>query len=344
VDRNTSLALLLASLPEVPPNAPAVPGRFADAPTFAQFLRNHRQGRNVTLEQMGKSTKIALPHLEALERGDVDHLPPGIYRRAIVRAHAAAIGLDPEDILREYLALFPLNNAPGVPTPAPTPPRVNVPEAVKRGVDHLREWVRRLGARQPVAAVSPAWPVPSARAFRSVGGPAALVLLGYASAGVFPLESFGRLTGGIRATVGVPAAVPAPGPAVVAGSSTVPVHTATRRVPDGARELDAATAAAISPSASGTEAHLVVTSNPSGARVTVDGVGWGSTPVTIRHLPPGTKQIRLSKDGFLTAARTVELTGDRTTHSVRLVLQPGALTGADEVRSARHVPTSLPGQ
>ena len=39
--------------------------------------------------------------------------------------------------------------------------------------------------------------------------------------------------------------------------------------------------------------ELVVTSQPPGARVTVDGIGWGSAPVSIRFLPAGSKRIRV---------------------------------------------------
>ena len=41
-------------------------------------------------------------------------------------------------------------------------------------------------------------------------------------------------------------------------------------------------------------ATMMVMSTPTGARVTVDGIGWGETPVTIRHLPPGQKVVRLT--------------------------------------------------
>src|SRR5205823_3114119 len=49
------------------------------------------------------------------------------------------------------------------------------------------------------------------------------------------------------------------------------------------------------PALAGTE--LMVITEPPGARVTVDGIGWGVAPITIRYLPPGTKLIRFSKDG-----------------------------------------------
>jgi hypothetical protein len=70
------------------------------------------------------------------------------------------------------------------------------------------------------------------------------------------------------------------------------------------------------------EGRLRVTSNVPGARVTVNGIGWGSTPLIIRHLPPGPKRIRATKDGYGTVERTVELTPDRSDLAVQLELRP----------------------
>ena len=66
---------------------------------------------------------------------------------------------------------------------------------------------------------------------------------------------------------------------------------------------------------------LVVTSTPSGARVTVNGIGWGSTPVTINYLPVGPKRVRLSKDGYVAEERAVALTSDQPRRAVRLMLR-----------------------
>ena len=60
-----------------------------------------------------------------------------------------------------------------------------------------------------------------------------------------------------------------------------------------------------------TVTQLVITSKPEGARVTVDGIGWGPTPVTIRHLPEGVKRIRVTYDGYAGAERLVAVQPDR---------------------------------
>jgi transcriptional regulator with XRE-family HTH domain len=82
-----------------------------------------------------------------------------------------------------------------------------------------------------------------------------------------------------------------------------------------------ATEAVAAPPASFTE--LVVRTEPPGALVTVNGVGWGASPVTIRHLAPGEKRIRATKEGFGAAERVVALDGDqRRTLDLQLTAVP----------------------
>lgn len=74
---------------------------------FGARLRQTREARGVTLRQIADETKISLRALEALEQGRVAALPGGIFRRALVRAYARAVGLDVERTLAEFLAIQP---------------------------------------------------------------------------------------------------------------------------------------------------------------------------------------------------------------------------------------------
>jgi hypothetical protein len=56
-----------------------------------------------------------------------------------------------------------------------------------------------------------------------------------------------------------------------------------------------------------TKPTLTVTSDPSGALVTVDGTGYGKTPLTLRELAPGPHTVVLSLPGRQSATRAVEL-------------------------------------
>lgn len=76
-------------------------------PSFGARLRARREQQQVTLEDVAEQTKIKASLLAALERDDVSHWPSGIFRRSYIRSYARAIGLDPDAVVREFLALYP---------------------------------------------------------------------------------------------------------------------------------------------------------------------------------------------------------------------------------------------
>jgi transcriptional regulator with XRE-family HTH domain len=76
-------------------------------PSFGARLRLQRERQQIAISTIAAETKISPSMLEGLERDDVSHWPEGIFRRAYVRAYARAIGLDPDAVVREFLALHP---------------------------------------------------------------------------------------------------------------------------------------------------------------------------------------------------------------------------------------------
>ena len=75
--------------------------------SFGARLRQRRERQQIALTTIAEQTKINLSLLEALERDDVSHWPSGIFRRAFIRAYAHAIGLEPDVVVREFLAVHP---------------------------------------------------------------------------------------------------------------------------------------------------------------------------------------------------------------------------------------------
>jgi transcriptional regulator with XRE-family HTH domain len=75
--------------------------------SFGARLRGQRERQQIPLAAIAEQTKIKVSLLEELERDDVSHWPSGIFRRAFIRAYAAAIGLDQDAIVREFLELHP---------------------------------------------------------------------------------------------------------------------------------------------------------------------------------------------------------------------------------------------
>ena len=75
--------------------------------TLGARLRQQREERQVTLTTISAKTKIKVSLLTALEQDDVSVWPKGLFGRAYLRDYATAIGLDPESLVAEFLALHP---------------------------------------------------------------------------------------------------------------------------------------------------------------------------------------------------------------------------------------------
>ena len=262
---------------------------------FGEWLRRSREARGVTLEGITQETRIPRRHLEAIERGNLSLLPE-FYQRAEVRAIARTIGLD------EEMALARLQSAV-----TPVQPVVDVPQRVEPA------------RRAPTGSV--AW-----AAGALVLG-AVLLLWWGVSGWSFMTETAAdsSATPAQRSTTApLPLDAPATTPAITAATTPAAVDSTLRLSPE--RTLDVALppppdAALPAPAAAVTE--LVVTSEPEGARVTVNGIGWGTTPIAIRHLPPGEKRIRVSKVGFQAAERVLVVEdGRRQSVSISLPAVP----------------------
>jgi transcriptional regulator with XRE-family HTH domain len=74
---------------------------------FGPRLRRERERRKISLASISANTKVSISLFEALERDDLSRWPCGIFRRSFVRSYAEAIGLDGDEIIREFLERFP---------------------------------------------------------------------------------------------------------------------------------------------------------------------------------------------------------------------------------------------
>lgn len=105
---------------------------------------------------------------------------------------------------------------------------------------------------------------------------------------------------------------------------SVPVATTTapapviRSTPEARATRLPSSAAATVPAARVLDGQIRVTSTPSGARVTVDGIGWGQTPLTVSHLPFGTKTVRVTHDGYASREAIVRISADKPAGSVSI--------------------------
>ena len=75
-------------------------GRYAE--TLGQYLRQERESRSVSLEELSQGTRISLPILEALERDDFAFIPQREFIPGFLRGIARHVGLDRDEVLRRY--------------------------------------------------------------------------------------------------------------------------------------------------------------------------------------------------------------------------------------------------
>lgn len=268
-------------------SAPAVerPGPVSPA-AFGASLRAQREARKQTLQQITEITKIATRHLQSLERGDIHQWPGGMYRRAMVRAYAQAIGLDAPETVRRFLEVFPEeSDAPPVAAEAAAQPE-------KEGTPIIRRAAAIAGI---VGAAT-----------------AALLLIGWYAATYF------------RGTVSSErvATPPTSPPETLLHLETTPAlaplidNSGPSAGTSGTEKED------LSSETAPVEGELRVQSDPDGAQVTVNGIGWGRTPVTIKYLAMGEKRVRLTKDGYQSAERRIDITAEQPVRPLRVTLQP----------------------
>lgn len=71
---------------------------------FGTELKEARESRGLTLQQVAASTKISAGVLEALEKGDFARLPGGIFSRSFVRAYALEVGVNPDALVAQFIS------------------------------------------------------------------------------------------------------------------------------------------------------------------------------------------------------------------------------------------------
>lgn len=74
----------------------------SSGPSLPERLTSARERKGVDLLRAERDTKIRVRYLSALERGDYRDLPGAVYTKGFLRNYAIYLGLDPEDILRQW--------------------------------------------------------------------------------------------------------------------------------------------------------------------------------------------------------------------------------------------------
>src|SRR5512143_998827 len=96
------------------------------APSLPERLYAARERKGVDLYRAERDTKIRVRYLAALERGEYAELPGAVYTKGFLRNYALYLGLDPEDVIRQWKrergdAVVPAEPVLAIPKPLVAP-------------------------------------------------------------------------------------------------------------------------------------------------------------------------------------------------------------------------------
>jgi hypothetical protein len=136
---------------------PAAPHAASARNRFAAYLRAAREARDLSLEEIARTTRIPERSLALLERGDFERLPADVFVRGFLRSYARCVRLDVDETIRRYVECG-LPAAPVVSAVVSRRPEsaAGVPKVLTAAADEV-------GAKSaPAAAVEAAASAPAA--------------------------------------------------------------------------------------------------------------------------------------------------------------------------------------
>ena len=97
--------------------------------SFGERMRREREMRGITLDAISESTKITTRSLEALENDEFDKLPGGIFNKGFVRSYARFLGMNEEQVLKDFIEVA---GDPEQPLPDPPVKHQEIPPLKER--------------------------------------------------------------------------------------------------------------------------------------------------------------------------------------------------------------------
>lgn len=87
------------------------------------LLKNERENRGLSYEQLAQITRLRKHFLEALENEDWRNLPPSVFVKGFIRSCAKALALEEDKLVDLYKSVVPEEVAPPTPIIEPRKPR-----------------------------------------------------------------------------------------------------------------------------------------------------------------------------------------------------------------------------
>jgi cytoskeletal protein RodZ len=90
--------------------------------TVGQYLREQREARQMSVEEIARATRVPMPSVERIESDQFDELPGEVFARGFLKSYARAVGLAPEEVLARYTASRRVAWVTPLPLSSPTKP------------------------------------------------------------------------------------------------------------------------------------------------------------------------------------------------------------------------------
>jgi len=90
--------------------------------SVGQYLREQREAKGMSLEEVARATRVPLASVERLESDQFDELPGEVFVRGFIKSYARALGLDADDVLARYTANRRIAWVTPLPISSPTRP------------------------------------------------------------------------------------------------------------------------------------------------------------------------------------------------------------------------------
>jgi cytoskeletal protein RodZ len=91
-------------------------------PTVGQYLRELREERKMSVEEVSRATRVPMASVERIETDRFDELPGEVFVRGFLKSYARSLGVPPDDVLARYTASRRVAWVTPLPISAPSKP------------------------------------------------------------------------------------------------------------------------------------------------------------------------------------------------------------------------------
>lgn len=91
-------------------------------PTVGQYLRDLREQRKMSVEEVSRATRVPMASVERIETDRFDELPGEVFVRGFLKSYARALRVPADDVLARYTASRRVAWVTPLPIAAPSKP------------------------------------------------------------------------------------------------------------------------------------------------------------------------------------------------------------------------------